>query len=164
MRRRPNRVVPSFKGFRSSGQAASAVGRANRKTHTQPEVLLRRALWRKGIRYRLYASDVPGRPDLVIRSLRVAIFVDGDFWHGRDWPKRRKRLQRGANASYWMAKIARNRARDRLTTRSLQRDGWNVIRVWELDVRRDPEAAAARVAALVIRLRYGGAVAIAGSQ
>jgi DNA mismatch endonuclease (patch repair protein) len=72
----------------------------------------------------------------VIRRARVAVFCDGDFWHGRNWPQRRAKLARGWNASYWIAKIERNRARDRQTAKALRALGWHVVRVWESDVRR----------------------------
>lgn len=77
-----------------------------------------------------------GRPDFVFRFARLVVFVDGDFWHGRRFQERRQRLQRGHNASYWIAKIASNKARDRRVTATLRREGWLVIRLWESDVRR----------------------------
>lgn len=99
-----------------------------------------------GLRYRIHRADLPGRPDVVFVAARVAVFVDGDFWHGRDWRSRRARLARGANAPYWLAKIAANRTRDRRSTAALQRHGWTVIRVWERDVLADPERIANAVA------------------
>jgi DNA mismatch endonuclease (patch repair protein) len=104
-------------------------------------VLLRRQLWRSGFRYRLHAVDLPGKPDIVFRRARVVVFCDGDFWHGRDWRRRREKLSRGTNAPYWIAKIAANLARDRRNTRALRRSGWIVVRLWETDVLRDASAA-----------------------
>jgi DNA mismatch endonuclease (patch repair protein) len=131
------------------------VKRANRKTDTAHELLLRRVLWRRGLRFRKHAAGLPGRPDVVFPGARVAVFCDGDFWHGRDWPTRRARLARGTNAAYWLAKIARNLERDAEATALLERQGWLVLRLWETDVERDPDAAAALVEAHVRARRAG---------
>jgi len=149
IRRSRIRLSPSFRELSSSSVAATRVGRANRKRDTQPELLLRRELWRLGLRYRLHASGIPGNPDLVFASARAVVFVDGDFWHGRRWRNRRLRLAVGANAEYWIAKIERNRARDRANNRRLKQLGWQVIRVWETEVRRDPSRIAATVLAQI---------------
>jgi DNA mismatch endonuclease (patch repair protein) len=145
-------VTPRFAGLKARHAAASRVGAANKRKNTAPELLLRRALWAAGVRYRLHAHDLPGRPDVVIRRARVAVFCDGDFWHGRNWPQRRAKLARGWNASYWIAKIERNRARDRQTAKALRALGWQVVRVWESDVRRAPHRAVMRVQRAMQRL------------
>lgn len=108
-------------------------------------MLLRKELWRRGLRFRLHASDLPGKPDIVFRRARVAVFCDGDFWHGRRFRERLEKLARGSNAAYWTAKIAANVARDRRNTRSLRAAGWMVVRVWETDILRDVTRAAGRV-------------------
>jgi DNA mismatch endonuclease (patch repair protein) len=149
------RTNPSYKGLRPASEAASRSKRANRKTDTAHELLLRRALWRRGLRYRKHASDLPGRPDLVFRRARVVVFCDGDFWHGRDWEKLRAQLARRHNADYWLAKITRNRRRDADNTALLQRQGWRVIRLWETDVVANVEAAADAVSAAVAASRSG---------
>ena len=79
---------------------------------------------------------------MVFARARTVVFVDGDFWHGRRWRERRERLVVGTNAEYWVAKIERNRKRDRINARQLRQLGWTVIRVWESEVRRDPHAVA----------------------
>jgi DNA mismatch endonuclease, patch repair protein len=107
------------------------------------------ALWHRGLRYRLNRRDLPGTPDLVFASCRVAVFVDGDFWHGRDWETRRERLVSGNNGAYWVAKIAYNRERDERNNARLANLGWRVVRIWESDVLRDPETAADRVARMI---------------
>lgn len=142
-------TAPSFRGRSSTNAAATVVGRANRKKNSGPEMLLRREIWQRGIRYRLHDKRLPGSPDIVFSRARVAVFVDGDFWHGRHWAQRRKRLLLGANADYWVAKIESNRARDRANTRRLRQLGWTVIRLWETDVRRDPAGAAGAVLRLL---------------
>ena len=120
--------------------------RANRSRDTRPELLVRGALRAYKLRYRTHESSVPGRPDLVFRSARLAVFCDGDFWHGRHWERLRAQLTRRANANYWIAKIAANRARDVLQRRALRKAGWMVLRVWESAIRRDPDAAARQIA------------------
>jgi DNA mismatch endonuclease (patch repair protein) len=147
--------VPSFAGLSPASASHSRVKRANRKTDTAHELLLRRALWRRGLRYRKHAAGLPGRPDVVFPGARVAVFCDGDFWHGRDWHTRRSRLAQGSNAAYWVAKIARNIERDTSTTALLERQGWLVLRMWETDVKRDPDAAAAIIEAHVRARRSG---------
>lgn len=141
--------TPSFKGLMPSSEAASRAKRANRRQDTTPEILLRRELWKMGLRYRKSPQDIPGRPDIVFRQARVAVFCDGDFWHGRNWATLRAKLEHGANAQYWLAKIARNIERDQHNTDRLKGGGWCVIRLWETDIKRDPRAAAIVVQAAV---------------
>jgi len=86
---------------------------------------------------------------MVFAGPRVVVFVDGDFWHGRDWPALRIRLEKRANPGYWIPKIARNLERDAEQTAVLVAAGWRVIRLWETDVLQDPGAAAAAVVAAV---------------
>lgn len=141
--------APSFKGLASSSAFASRVKSRNRAKNTLPEMLLRQALFAQGGRYRLHAIDLPGRPDVVFRGARVAIFVDGDFWHGRYWRERRARLSAGANAGYWLEKIEANRARDRRHSAALRRRGWHVVRVWETDVKTEADEQAAKILRVV---------------
>ncbi len=141
---------PSFEGLQPASEAASRVKRANQKRDSRHEILLRTELWKLGLRYRKYASDLPGNPDLVFRRARVVVFCDGDFWHGRDWNRLRRVLRRRHNADYWIAKISRNRARDRENTRRLTEQGWLVLRLWETDVLRDTKVAAVTVQRAVL--------------
>jgi DNA mismatch endonuclease (patch repair protein) len=136
---------PKFTGLTPRSAATSRVGAANRKKNTAPEILLRKALSAAGLRFRLHAKDLPGCPDLVIRRRRIALFCDGDFWHGRNWSNRKSKLSMGWNAEYWVSKIERNRERDRFVTKTLRRLGWRVIRVWEGDVRRTPQRVATKI-------------------
>ena len=142
-------TVPRYENYRPRSAEASRVGTGNRRQDTTPEILLRKALWAAGIRYRLHPAALPGRPDLAIVRHRVAVFCDGDFWHGRHWRTRKAKLAAGWNASYWVAKIDRNRRRDRQVTRRLRVLGWTVVRVWESEVRRDPVRAAAKILDIV---------------
>jgi len=90
-----------------------------------------------------------GKPDIVFPSAKVAVFCDGDFWHGRDWPSLETALKGGANGGYWTAKIAANRSRDRWVTAELEAKGWRVLREWEGDIRKDPDIIARRIHAVV---------------
>jgi DNA mismatch endonuclease (patch repair protein) len=92
------------------------------------------------------ADDLPGAPDIVMGDCRLAVFCDGDFWHGRRWRELRNQLARRFNAEYWIAKISTNRSRDRKTRRLLQEQGWRVMRYWESDIKRDPARVAESIA------------------
>jgi DNA mismatch endonuclease Vsr len=141
--------VPRYSGFMPSSPAASRVKRANRREGGRAERLLGKALWRSGLRYRKHPAGLPGRPDFVFVRPRICVFCDGDFWHGRDWDSLREKLARRANSEYWLAKIGRNVERDREQAVLLAAQGWLVVRVWETDVLRDPDAAASQVCMLV---------------
>jgi len=125
--------------------------RRNKAKDTAPEILLRKALWSRGLRYRLHVSQLPGKPDIVFSRERVAVFVDGDFWHGRNWEELEKKLKRRANAEYWIAKIRYNRDRDREQRRALEEHGWTVIRLWETDIAQNVEEAVETVVAALER-------------
>lgn len=137
--RRKSDRMPRFQGLAPRSATTSRVGAANRRKNTNPEILLRKLLSSAGVRYRLHPQNVPGHPDLVIRRSRIVLFCDGDFWHGRRWAQRKIKLARGWNAEYWIAKIERNRKRDRQVTRRLSFLGWRVIRVWESEIQRNPK-------------------------
>jgi DNA mismatch endonuclease, patch repair protein len=131
---------PSYKGLRPASQKATAAARgASRKADTLPEVTLRRLLFAAGRRFRKNVRSLPGCPDIVFGKERVAIFCDGDFWHGRDWKDRRAKLASGSNPAYWITKIERNIARDLKQTATLEQRGWRVLRFWESEIRRSPE-------------------------
>jgi DNA mismatch endonuclease (patch repair protein) len=143
------RSTPSYAGYSPASPKASRMGRGNRKTGTQPEQLLEGSLRRLGLRFRHHDQHLPGNPDIIFPSNKVAVFCDGSFWHGRNWQERKGKLMRGANADYWVTKISRNRQRDRRVNRQLLILGWHVIRVWDLDVCRDPERVARSIARCV---------------
>lgn len=103
-----------------------------RNADTDLERRVRSALHHRGLRFRKHCRDLPGRPDIVFRASRVAVFIDGDFWHGYRFPLWRERL-----APFWQEKISINRQRDERNFRRLRRAGWKVIRVWQHEVERD---------------------------
>lgn len=153
------RSTPSFAGLRPASKKASAAARgASRKTDTRCEILLRRELWRRGLRYRLHVPGLPGRPDIVFHRDRVVVFCDGDFWHGRELECRIAKLRRGHNSTYWVEKVRRNVARDRENDRALRAERWTVVRVWETDVLRAPGQAAELVAVTLASVRARGAI------
>lgn len=154
---RPARRTPSFRGLSAASPVAKRVAkRVSAKRNTQPELLLRRALWARGLRYRVDVPALPGRPDIVLTRARVAIFCDGDFWHGRDMKRRLAKLRRGHNASYWVAKIRTNSERDRKISASLESTGWRCLRFWESDLRKNPNQAA-QIVAEAVRARASNA-------
>lgn len=125
-----------------------------RHRDTTAELLLRRAVWVSGMRYRLHRKTLPGKPDLVFVGPRVVVFCDGDFWHGRDWRTRKRRLAVGSNGRYWVAKIESNIARDARVTAALEESGWLVLRFWETDIMRDVNPAVKCIAEALAGRRH----------
>jgi DNA mismatch endonuclease (patch repair protein) len=114
-----------------------------RSKNTSIELALRRALWARGLRYRIHFSDLPGSPDIVFTKSRVAIFCDSSFWHGRDWKKRKSKIR--SNREYWLKKIGGNIARDRRVSKLLLSSGWKVLRFWDVEITSDTEACVQKV-------------------
>ena len=115
-----------------SPEKRSDVMRQVKAKGTSPELKVRRLLWAMGLRYRLHRKDLPGAPDIVLASRKLAVFVHGCFWHGHD-------CARGArvpkqNRPYWMAKIERNRQRDARTQAELAAKGWTPMVIWECEL------------------------------
>ena len=107
------------------------------KSHdTKIEILLRKALWKKGIRYRKNLRNLPGKPDIAITRYKIAIFCDGEFFHGKDWEVLKPRLEKGNNGEFWISKISRNRERDDEVNKRLLFMGWTVIRFWGTDIKK----------------------------
>ena len=125
----------------------SAIMSKIRSKDTRPEMLLRRALHARGLRYRLHRRSLPGSPDLVFVSARVAVFVDGDFWHGRDLFEKGKAPRN--NRTLWLAKLKGNRARDARDTARLLDAGWTVLRFWASSVEKSTAVCAGLVENIV---------------
>lgn len=107
---------------------------------TRPELRLRKALWKEGLRYRVNYKKLPGKPDIVFTKLKVVVFCDGDFWHGHNWAIRgQSSLQEELSgySKYWKDKILRNIERDEENNKALKAQGWRVIRIWESDIKND---------------------------
>lgn len=116
-----------------------------RSFDTKPERIIRSALHRAGYRFRKHVAHLPGRPDVVFTRARIAVFIDGDFWHGYRFPAWRSTVP-----EYWQAKIDRNRARDRLNFARLRRQGWHVLRLWEHEIYTDPAGCVSRIARAIL--------------
>lgn len=108
-----------------------------RSKNTQIEVILRKALWNKGYRYRKNFKDLPGKPDIAITKYKIAIFCDGEFFHGKDWDILKLRLENSNNSEYWVNKISRNIQRDDQINKALLFMGWTVIRFWGNDIKKN---------------------------
>ena len=108
--------------------------------NTKPEMLLRKALWHRGLRFRLHYKSLPGKPDIVFTKVKIAVFCDGDYWHGNNWnirglPSLEAEVE--GYTEYWRNKIIGNVQRDIDNTRKLESDGWTVLRFCESDIKRD---------------------------
>lgn len=107
----------------------------NIKSHdTKIELMLRKELWARGYRYRKNYTKLPGAPDIVFTQYKIAVFCDGEFFHGKDWEVLRPHLQAGQNPEYWTKKISRNIERDQEVNQMLLYEGWTVIRFWGKDI------------------------------
>jgi len=115
--------------------------------NTKPELAVRRELWRLGVRYRIHDARVPGRPDLVHGPSRIAVFIDGCFWHGC----RKHYAAPRNNAAYWRAKVSYNRNRRRNVLRALRQRGWSPMRFWECEIEGGVAKVAAQIAQTIER-------------
>ena len=106
-----------------------------RSKNTRVEILLRKALWAKNIRYRIHPDKIMGKPDIFMAKYRLVIFIDGDFWHGYNWAVTRKRLK--SNADFWIAKIERNIQRDSEVNLFFAEKGFTVMRFWEHQIKSE---------------------------
>jgi DNA mismatch endonuclease (patch repair protein) len=118
---------------------------------TSPELKVRRVLTRMGARYRLHRKDLPGRPDIVMAGRRLAIFVQGCFWHGHDCARGARTPKQ--NRAYWEGKIGRNRARDLRTQAELAALGWTPVVLWECEMKNEAVLEARLTAALAAAQR-----------
>ena len=108
--------------------------------NTRPEIALRKALWKKNLRYRVNYKELPGKPDIVFTKKKVAVFCDGDFWHGHNWAIRglsSLEEELSGYSDFWKEKILNNIRRDEDNNKNLRAMGWTVVRVWESDIKRD---------------------------
>ena len=108
-------------------------------TDTKIEIILRKALWKKGYRYRKNYNKLPGTPDIVLPKYKIAIFCDGEFFHGKDWEVLKPRLEKSNNSDFWISKISRNRERDDEINKKLLFLGWTVIRFWGNEIKKNTD-------------------------
>lgn len=108
---------------------------AIRSVGNTTESMFAKELYKKGIRYRRNSKYVIGRPDISIKKYKIAIFIDGEFWHGKNWDKRKKDIK--TNLDYWIPKIERNIERDKEVNNTLINTGWKVFRFWSKRIKKD---------------------------
>ena len=110
-----------------------------RSKDTAIEIRLRKALWQKGYRYRKNYKELPGCPDIVLTKYKIAIFCDGEFFHGKDWEVLKPRLEQSNNSQFWINKISRNIERDDEVNKKLLFLGWTIIRFWGKDIKKNTD-------------------------
>lgn len=117
--------------------------KSNKSKDTKPELLLRKELWRRGLRYRKNYKKLCGKPDIVFLGAKIAVFVDGKMWHGYDWENQKNDFK--SRREYWIPKIERNIERDYEVTRELIDIGWLVMRFWDFEVIKNLQDCADKV-------------------
>ncbi len=103
---------------------------------TKIELLLRKELWKRGYRYRKNVNYLPGKPDIVFTKYKIAIFCDGEFFHGKDWEVLKPKLEKSDNGEFWVSKISKNIERDNEVNKKLLYQGYTVIRFWGKDIKK----------------------------
>ena len=121
----------------------STIMRAIHSTNTKEEVRLAKALWHLGYRYRKNNRKVFGTPDLTFKKLRIALFVDSEFFHGKDWETKKNRFK--SNPEFWHKKIERNMQRDKKVNNYLMEQGWTIIRLWSTEIKNNLEDCIAKI-------------------
>ena len=112
-----------------------------RSADTKPELILRKLLWNNGYRYRKNWKELPGKPDIVLTKYRICIFVDSEYFHGKDWEMGKKqKVEEGNDPDYWVPKIEKNIERDKAVDAELHGLGWKVLRFWSREIIKDPES------------------------
>lgn len=124
-------VMPTF-NFGDVSEKRSKIMSSIRNKNTKPELLLRKALYHRGFRYRINYRKLPGKPDIVFIRKKIVVFCDGDFWHGNNWEKTRDSIK--TNRNYWIPKIEQNIKHDQKINQKLKEEGWTVLRFWESEI------------------------------
>lgn len=126
----------------------SKIMRSIRSTNIKDEVRLAKALWHLGYRYRKNNRKVFGKPDLTFKKLKIAIFVDSEFFHGKDWETQKNRFK--SNTEFWQKKIERNMQRDIEVNKYLMEHGWTVIRFWSTEIKNNLEDCIAKIQSEIV--------------
>lgn len=129
--------------------------RSIKSKDTKIEVILRKALWNKGYRYRKNYKTLPGNPDIVLTKYKIAIFCDGEFFHGKDWEVLKPRLEKGKNSDFWIDKISRNRKRDDEINKKLLFMGWTVIRFWGDEIKKHTDECVKVIEETIFEMKIG---------
>lgn len=130
-----------------------------RSKNTKPEILLRIAIHKLGIRYRIHEKDIVGKPDICIKKYKLAIFVDSDFWHGRLYLNGTSKPK--TNELYWISKLERNIQRDKFVNETLLSKGWHVLRYWESDIKKNVNEIASNIQVFINSLKNKNKVSFA---
>ena len=117
--------------------------RSNKSKDTKPELILRKELWHRGLRYRKNVKTLEGKPDIVFLRAQIAVFVDGRMWHGYDWEHQKTDFK--SHQDFWIPKIERNMERDYFVTQELIEQGWHVLRFWDFEIKKDVKACANKI-------------------
>jgi len=128
-----------------------------RPKDTKIEVILRNALWEKGYRYRKNYKELPGKPDIVLMKYRIAVFCDGEFFHGKDWEVLKTNLEKSDNGEFWIRKISRNRERDDEINKKLLFMGWTVIRFWGNDIKKNVDECVKVIEETILEMKVADA-------
>lgn len=139
--------VPRFNeesGFYTTPERSKIMGKIRGK-NTKPELAFRKALYKKGYRYRVDYKKLIGRPDVVLKKYKTVIFIDGEYWHGHNWAERKHKVK--TNREFWIAKIERNMQRDREVNEELERLGYKIFRFWETEIKKELEGCLQKVIA-----------------
>lgn len=129
--------VPRFNeesGFYTTPERSRIMGKIRGK-NTKPELVFRKALWAEGYRYRIDCKKLIGKPDILLKKYKTAIFIDGEFWHGHNWNERKRNIK--SNRDFWIPKIERNMQRDAEVNTALEQKGYTVFRFWEKEVHKN---------------------------
>lgn len=116
---------------------------AVKNKNTKIEVLLRKELWSRGLRYQKNSKKVFGNPDIVFIGKKVAVFCDSEFFHGYDWKNKQKEIK--SNRDFWIPKIERNMQRDKEVNETLEKSGWTVLRFWGNDIKKNVDDCADKI-------------------
>ena len=130
-------IVPRFNeesGFYTTPQRSKIMSKIRGK-NTKPELAFRKALYAAGYRYRIDYKKLIGKPDIALKKYKTVIFIDGEYWHGKNWEERKPKVR--TNREFWIAKIERNMQRDQEVNRELERLGYKVFRFWESDIKKE---------------------------
>ncbi len=120
---------------------------------TKVELMLRKELWRNGIRYRKNFKELPGKPDIAITKYKIAVFCDSEFFHGREWDNLKFKLANGDNGEFWINKISGNIAHDDEVNKKLFCMGWTVLRFWDTEIKKNLAECAKAVEEAIIEVK-----------
>jgi len=116
------------------------------------EKMLAKELWKRGYRYRKNCTNIFGKPDIVFKSLKIAVFCDSDFWHGKDWQIKKHEIK--SNMDFWYNKIEKNIERDKMVTDELTKQGWVVLRFWGNDIKKETDKCINKIEEKIIEKKW----------